>query len=113
MRAKGSGVSAGFMNTAIIIGSTQPSTPDNFAAALCNEYAVTDGGVTYSDWFLPSRHELDLLYQQKTVIGSPTGGYWSSTESTDNQAWRQLFGDGTQVSSNKDSNNKVRAIRKF
>ena len=112
-RAKGSGVGAGFMNTTILIAVTQPSNSDDFAAALCNEYWVTLSGVNYRDWYLPSKHELDLLYQQKTIIGSPTGSYWSSTESTDVQAWKQIFDDGNQVSSSKDASNKVRAIRKF
>jgi hypothetical protein len=52
----------------------------SFAAGLANSYR----GGGYIDWFLPSRDELNLLYQAKDVIGGfATSGhptYWSSTQ---------------------------------
>ena len=50
-----------------------------------------------SGWRLPSKDELNLLYQQKYVVGGfPNGYYWSSTESEDDGAWYQYFNDGFQ-----------------
>ncbi len=35
----------------------------------------------YSDWFLPSKDELNLMHKQRTVIGGfASGNYWSSSE---------------------------------
>jgi uncharacterized repeat protein (TIGR02543 family) len=73
---------------------------------------LSHGG--YEDWFLPSKDELDLMYQNKGDIGGfASGGYWSSSEYTANDAWAQNFGTGNQVSSNKYPTIRVRAVRAF
>ena len=95
--AKGDGVGAGLKNTAIIIANQGPVDGNTFAARLCNEYSVTVGGITYGDWYLPSKHELNLLYLQKTVVGGFAGYiYWSSTETVNSNAWSQFFYNGSQ-----------------
>ena len=55
------------------------------------------------DWFLPSKDELNALYNYKATHSVPTdvlpsGPVWSSTEAWKNIAWYQLFEDGTQFS---------------
>jgi hypothetical protein len=61
------------------------------------KYSVTSGGVKYADWYLPSKYELNLLYLQKSTIGSFSNAkYWSSTEYDKYQAWTQDFTNGTQ-----------------
>ena len=113
-RARGDGVGAGLKNTAIIIANQGAVDGNAFAATVCNEYSVTVDGVTYGDWYLPSKHELDLLYLQKSVVGGFSGDYyWSSTEIGTNTAWNQYFGDRSQLSATKNSSPKVRAIRAF
>jgi hypothetical protein len=109
------GVGAGMKNTAIIIANQGPIDGVTFAARLCNEYSVTDAGVTYGDWYLPSKFELNLMYLQKSIIGGfALGNYWSSTESDSNIAWRQFFTNGNQYNINfKNSLYNVRAIRAF
>jgi hypothetical protein len=68
----------------------------------------------FNDWFLPSRDELNLMYQNKGVIGGFVSGYyWSSSEYNSDFAWRQGFGNGGQFSSFKSSNGRVRAARAF
>ena len=117
-RARADGVGAGFKNTAIIIANQGAVDGNAFAATVCNEYSVTVGGVTYGDWYLPSRHELNLLYIQKvagTVGGFATNNvlYWSSTEENASYAGVQNFTDGVQSIDGKFFTNYVRPIRAF
>ena len=45
---------------------------------------------------------------------SPTGFYWSSTESSNNvYAWGMRFSDGVQETSEKENNNRARPVRAF
>ncbi|MDI6734801.1 MAG: hypothetical protein QME42_01185 [bacterium] len=75
--AIGDGIGAGKMNTMLIIAmQTNDNTGGNFAAKVCADYSVTVGGITYGDWYLPSKHELNLLYQQKTVVGGFSSNYY-------------------------------------
>lgn len=86
------------------------------AAQVCDAYSVTVDGVTYSDWYLPSKDELNLLYLQYVAVGGfvTNNDYWSSSESGQWYAWVQLLTTGgTQNSNNKDAINPVRAIRSF
>lgn len=72
-------------------------------------------GGGYSDWYLPTRDLLNLVYQNLRRPGKISGNsfFWSSTE--DGSSVRvQNFRDGTQnYSFSKDSINSVRAIRAF
>ncbi|MDG1159559.1 MAG: DUF1566 domain-containing protein, partial [Flavobacteriales bacterium] len=91
------------------------------AAELC--LFLTLGG--YSDWYLPSKYELNLMYQnigQGNALGlGNVGGfasyfYWSSTEEADfAYAWVQDFEYyGTQGPFSKSSATPyVRAVRAF
>jgi hypothetical protein len=90
----------------------------------CDNYSVIVDGVTYDDWFLPSKHELALLYINKSAVGGFKAvrggfgggqGYWSSSENGDsrNFAWGQYFNYGWQESNLKDSRLSVRAVRAF
>lgn len=67
-------------------------------------------------WRLPTKDELNLLYQQKDVVGGFDGGgsnYWSSTEYSADIMWYQDFYDGSQINGNKASYILVRAVRDF
>jgi len=113
-RAKADGIGAGLKNTAIIIANQGPVDGNAFAATVCNEYSVTVGGVTYGDWYLPSKHELNLLYLQKTVVGGfASAYYWSSSDFNANSAWNQYFFNGNQFFNFKDNAYYVRAVRAF
>jgi hypothetical protein len=115
--ARADGVGAGFKNTVLIIANQAPIDGNPFAATVCNEYSVTVDGVTYGDWYLPSKFELNLLYLQKNVVGGFANDvYDSSTEKDIGTIWNQLFLTGGQnVGSNvfKDFPNHVRAVRAF
>ncbi len=113
-RARADGVGAGLKNTAIIIANQGPVDGNAFAATVCNEYSVTVAGVTYGDWYLPSKHELNLLFLQKTVVGGfAIDNYWSSSEYANNFAWGQNFSIGLQFDATKNSPYYVRAVRAF
>ncbi len=111
----GDGVEAGEMNTTLIIALQTDNNPmGNFAAKLCADYSVTVDGVTYGDWYLPSKHELNLLFSQSSVVGGLNNNYyWSSTEFSSISAWCQNFNTGVQNNLNKSFPYGVRAIRAF
>ena len=115
----GDGLGAGVMDTAMIVAiqavDNQPfQIPGNFAAKLCADYSVTIGSITYGDWYLPSKYELNLLYLQQAVVGGFTGFYyWSSTEVDNITALTQEFLSGSQSSLVKGGTFSVRAIRSF
>jgi uncharacterized protein (TIGR02145 family) len=68
------------------------------------------------EWRLPSKEELNFLYENKEVIGLFTDGfYWSSTvdEESVSFAWGQRFEDGFQnvCSSTEKFKNFIRPVR--
>ncbi|MFP5042936.1 DUF1566 domain-containing protein [Parasediminibacterium sp. JCM 36343] len=87
----------------------------NNAASICRNYR----GGGFSDWYLPSINELELIYLNNNVVGGIQGAtiYWSSTESTQNGttfAWGQNLNDGMQYQDVYEySKYCVRAVRKF
>ena len=67
-----------------------------------------------SDWFLPSKNELNQMYIRRTAIGGfSVAFYWSSSELVDGSAWTQYFNDGNQINDDKDYSNYVRPVRAF
>ena len=82
------------------------------AAKLCDNLDYEG----YQDWFLPSKDELNELYDNLMLNGF--GGfaadwYWSSTESDESSAWGQNLNNGIQIGNNKATTDNVRAVRTF
>jgi hypothetical protein len=103
------GINAGIRNTTSITTVYQTGS---YAAEIC---AFFNGG-NFGDWYLPSKYELNLLYQQKTIVGGfANETYWSSTELHPNnaRASTQTFTNGVQNNHDKSSTFYVRAIRAF
>jgi hypothetical protein len=110
-------VGGGAGNTSMIIynqGGTQSGIVTSYAAGLASTY--------WSDWYLPSKYELNLMYKnigQGNVLGlGNVGGfannyYWSSTEFDVNFAWLQNFYSGAQAYDGKVYATYVRAVRAF
>lgn len=70
----------------------------------------------YNDWYLPSKDELNILYDNREQIGGfSDADYWSSSEGSGSwSAWfRRFYGSGNQGHGHKDMNHMVRAIRTF
>ena len=104
--------------TAVEIGAGLPNTQlciqvlgeGNYAAKVCS--TISTGN--YFDWHLPSKDELNILYQNKAMIGNFTSyNYWSSSESTTSKAWCQNLSTGSQNTQYKNNTYRVRAIRRF
>jgi hypothetical protein len=71
-------------------------------------------GKLFTDWRLPTKNELNLLYSQKSVVGGfAYNFYWSSREDGYGGAWLRDFGAGSQFSDLKSNTAYVRAIRAF
>jgi len=80
------------------------------AAAYCDN--LSSGG--HSDWYLPSKDDLNKLYLSKNILGGfKSGYYWSSTETSDFSAFEQYFNTGAQDSGAKWFFNSVRPVRSF
>jgi hypothetical protein len=100
-------VGAGKKNTATIIDECHA---DDIAASICSNCAA--GG--YSDWFLPSKMELNLLYKQQKIVGNFVSKmYWSSSDSDEDMAWAQNFQTGVQSAEPKLFPINMRAVRAF
>ena len=114
-------------NTLRAIGSGQTNTTAMMnqagytggAAQAADEYSVTDNGVTYNDWFLPSEDELNEMYNQKALIQAAAGviafgtDYWSSSEHNSSKAKSVDMSSGNDSNTNKNTQLRVRAIRTF
>jgi len=103
----GTAIGTGMKNTALIL-NVDANAP---AAKVCKD--LTLGGKT--DWFLPSKDELNEMYKQRSILGiSSSGYYWSSSQDSNLNAWLQGFDDGDQFHPYKYSEaGSVRAIRAF
>jgi hypothetical protein len=105
----GTAIGTGAGNTAMIVAYCSQS---GIAARICSALVLNG----YSDWFLPSKDELNLMYQNLNQAGLGSFAndwYWSSTENNSSNAWLQNFSDGGQVSGSKGANKYVRAVRVF
>ena len=78
-------------------------------AGFINSIRMRSAGISWSgigSWWLPSKDELDALYNFIAAFESPLRSqvptalkgspYWTSSEASDTFAWYQLFHDGTQ-----------------
>jgi len=113
--ARSTAVGTGMDNTNKIINAYGEGS---YAAKLCADLVIG----AYSDWYLPSKDELALMYQNigrgaaaplTNVGGFASYYYWSSSEIGASYAEYQHFGDGSQESDSKLNQLYVRAVRSF
>ena len=121
--ADGTAIGTGFQNTIDIVNANCSFGGNGIgiAANICEN--LTHEG--YSDWFLPSKDELNQMFINKDIINLGSGiafgsilgytYYWSSTEGDDFNACLQDFTNGNQYcnAGTKYGVNGVRAIRAF
>ena len=107
----------GLSNSNAIVGQAGHTSS---ASALCLN--STNGA--QSDWYLPSVHELNMLWnnyytvaRSLTQISGATqlqpANYWSSTEDGSLYAWHFYFGTGSALINDKGYAYYVRAVRAF
>jgi hypothetical protein len=102
----------------ILIGTGEQNTTDivtgcstvGIAAKLANDLVL--GGQT--DWFLPSKDELNEMFTHRTIIGGySANGHWSSSQYGGSPAWAQVFDFGGQDYYVKSNAFYVRPVRAF
>ena len=90
---------------------------DAMAAAQAHNNPVcpTDILRTPTCWHLPTKTELNYLFEQKSFVGGFADNlYWSSTEPDSYSAWYQYFGSGFQGGDDKSNPYiRVRAVQAF
>jgi hypothetical protein len=110
--AQATAVGAGPTNTSAIVNAGC-SDSNTAAATIADTYSLNG----YTDWYLPSKDELYLLYtfreNNPAVGGLLTGLYWSSSEVDAGNAFAVSLGNGSQYSTGKDINAQFRPIRSF
>ena len=107
--ATGTALGTGFSNTNMIM-AIQGTPFTSYAAGVARAY---DGGGR-TDWYLPSKDELNKLFLHKGAIGGfGPHYYWSSSEADANTAWNQAFDLSSQYANPKSSPSYVRAVRTF
>ena len=112
------------VNTGEAIGTGRKNTANSIsisshhrAATACRDYR---GPNNLTDWFLPSKDELNELYKNRVSLDVPDSltRYWSSSGGIVTQAWSQSFLRGQGESSSQSTSFKnlqllVRAVRAF
>jgi hypothetical protein len=104
--ADGQAIGTGAQNTVDIVNAGCGG-----AAQACADLVLNG----YSDWFLPSRDELQQLYNNRIAIGGfQNYAYWSSSEGDSGGAWEFNFGNGLPGYGSKTNGDYyVRAVRAF
>jgi len=115
--ATGTALGTGSANTDAII-LAQGATESSYAAGLARSYS----GGGYNDWYLPSKDELNEIYNNKSTINTTAlenGGsnfinfYVSSSEYSSEFYWEKDFSSGNEYEKIKSHLNGVRAVRAF
>ena len=105
------------LGTSSVIGTGKSNTDKMYATgtsvAATNTRNFTLNG--YTDWYIPSRDELNQVFINKTIIGGfdYTVQYWSSSESGSTGAYSQHFGTGTYYTHAKTYGCYIRPVRSF
>lgn len=118
--AFGTAVGTGTTNTAEMVIASVACNPE--AADAVRAYPGTDSSA--GQWFLPSKDELNAMYNYSQIsgfnavtYGFESGFYWSSSRlsssSTSYSSWWQRFTSGTTGSEDQDVPYYVRPIRSF
>ena len=82
------------------------------------EYAAKLNAHGKQDWRMPTKAELNVLFNNRAAIGGfnvtgslPAGWYWSASPNYDWDAWGQRFSDGFQFTYSKVNHSAVRCVR--
>jgi hypothetical protein len=108
--ATATAIGTGNANTNTIVASQGAGS---YAAKLCADLVLN----TYSDWYLPSKDELNLMYINLKTQGlgsfNTSFYYWTSSEVSSEYSRYQSMGLGGQSTGDKSYTLYVRAVRSF
>jgi hypothetical protein len=119
--ASGTAVGTGYTNTAELVVASVDCNSE--AAAAVMAYGGSDSSA--GQWFLPSKDELNAMYNYSQIsgfnavtYGFRSGSYWSSSRFTPGSlssytAWWQGFPSGSVRGEDQDTSYYVRPIRSF
>ena len=108
------GIGYGKLNTQTISDANTSRTASTCAAKLCLSFSTmnTRAGI----WWLPSKDELNLIYENLVMQGFIEGkdDFWSSSSESSHYAYKQYFRSSEySYYTYRDSTYSVRAIRAF
>jgi hypothetical protein len=108
--ANGTAIGTGAQNTIDIVNQSG-NVAATSAAVYCSD--LTYNG--YSDWFLPSKDELNEIYVNRIALAAAfsTNYYWSSSQYSSNGARNLTFNSGNQNNNFKSTTYFVRPVRSF
>lgn len=109
----------GQANTAALIGLDSNSAVGGMQPHRAAQHCADLVAHGQSDWYLPARDELNVLWVNRAAIGGfnlsgsmPAGWYWSSSEDNNVSARFQRFSDGNQNILSKTNGLSVRCVRR-
>ena len=98
--------------------TTPADAPLTYNFNQAQKYAAKLDAHGHQDWRVPTKVELNVLYQNRAAIGGfkesgsePVGWYWSSSQVNNFVAWDQRFSDGTQYNGGKVNDSSLRCVR--
>ena len=109
-RTASEAIGKGMANTNQIyarLTTTGGVSTSNYAAGLAWVYENN----SKTDWFLPSKDELDQLWANKSAFGMFAPKYWSSSEASVTQAWTRKLDPSEPLETDKNSYANVRPVR--
>jgi hypothetical protein len=109
--AQGTAIGTGYKNTVAMVTQIGGGSDPGFPGTLARAYRGPNG---LTDWYLPSKDELNaLLLARSSVGGLGNFYYWASTEYSAEEAWIQYIDGSDQRGNSKVNSARVRAIRAF
>jgi hypothetical protein len=98
--------------------TTPASAPLTMKWKQAMDYAAKLDGHGHQDWRVPTKSELNVLFNNRAAIGgfdisgsNPAGWYWSSSQGSNYGAWDQRSSDGGQLNDGKDVDSSLRCVR--
>ena len=96
----------GFNNTAAMVAAGISLHP---AAQFCKGLSING----YTDWYLPAKDELNLIYTNRGSLDAFVQTYyWSSTQNSSTNSWSQGVNNGRQYTGYKTGTGSVRGVRR-
>jgi len=89
----------------------KPTTTSNNTSSGTNTNAVPSRGSNYTSGTPAQTSAAD--FQSTGAEDFAAANYWSSTEDSATNAWKQNFGSGNQYNSGKNGSNRVRCVRRL